>query len=1132
MKQNLWFFSSILFFHFHVAFLVSGSCRSDQQSLLLQFRSSLTSDPSKSTRLLQWNSTADCCDWAGVSCDKTGLGRVIGLNLSNETISGGIESSDALFRLQYLQNLDLSYNRFNTAIPARFSNLTGLINLNLSNAGFVGQLPFAVSTMKNLVTLDLTSNPFYTGGGLLKLENPNLATLVQNLTQLRELYLDGVNISAQGNEWGQALWSSLPNLQVLSLSNCLLSGPIDVSLANLSFLSVIRLDGNNLSAPVPDFLANFTNLTVLRLSSCELKGVFPQSIFWISSLEILELAFNSDLQGYLPDSFWNSSLRSLVISNTNFSGRLPESIGALRNLSKLDLAHCNFSGPIPSSMENLTELVYLDLSTNIFAGPIPSFGSSKKLVYMDLSYNNLSGPIPSFGSLSNLVYLDLRYNSLGGSIPSSLFEIPSLRKILLSFNQFVGQILNFSDASSSSLDTLDLSNNKLEGPIPHSIFELRELSSLSLECNNFNGTIKLDQIQQLVNLTTVDLSNNLLTVDANGTNSSSSFSPRLTSLKLASCNLGMFPDLRNQSKLLFLDLSDNRISGPVPEWIGEVGNVSLLTLNLSRNLLVSLPEPLSLPNTLAILDLHDNQLQGNIPTPPRRVTFVDYSDNKFSSYIPNDIGDYISFAIFFSLSNNRVRGRIPQSLCNGTNLQVLDLSHNSLDGSIPSCLIERSKDLRVLNLRKNKFNGRIPDYFPEKCELKTLDLSGNLLEGKVPRSLTNCTMLEILDLGSNKINDVFPCLLRNLSSLRALILRNNQFSGDLIHCPSISPSINPTWTKLQIVDIASNNFSGRLPNSVLRSWKAMMGDGNETHDRIKFDFLRVSQLYYQDSITVTSKGREMQFIKILTIFTSIDVSCNKFEGLIPDGLGKLNALYVLNLSHNALTGDIPRSLGDGLQLESLDLSSNNLTGEIPQQLAGLNFLSFLNLSNNKLFGIIPTSTQLQSFSEDSFEGNNGLCGPPLQTKCSDTPPARKTEFQRNTENEFDWRFIVPGLGFGAGAALAVAPLLFWKKANECCDDRIDKILMVLLPMLGFVYYPKGDWRIEPDETFELVEDTSSYDDDDEESEDDDIRGRYCVFCTKLDITRKRAIHDLKCICHHSPPFSSSSSSSLSSSASS
>ncbi|KAK1562555.1 hypothetical protein Q3G72_013971 [Acer saccharum] len=237
----------------HVVLVAGQYCQSDQQSLLLKLKSSLNFNVSQSVHLVKWKQNTDCCKWSGVDCD--GGGRVIGLNLSNESISGGIENSTGLFSLQYLQRLNLAFNQFNASqIPSRLANLTNLTYLNLSNAGFAGQIPIEISNLARLDSLDLSTLSLL-GSGLLKLENPNLKVLVQNLTVLRELYLDGVNISANGNEWCQALSSSLLNLQVLSLSSCFLSGPIHSSLADLHSLSVIRLDLNFLSSPVPDFMS-------------------------------------------------------------------------------------------------------------------------------------------------------------------------------------------------------------------------------------------------------------------------------------------------------------------------------------------------------------------------------------------------------------------------------------------------------------------------------------------------------------------------------------------------------------------------------------------------------------------------------------------------------------------------------------------------------------------------------------------------------------------------------------------------------------------------------------------------------------------------------------------------------------
>ncbi|CAA2938504.1 verticillium wilt disease resistance [Olea europaea subsp. europaea] len=419
--------------------LASGQCLDDQRALLIQLKNTVTFNRTISIKLVTWNQSEDCCIWKGIACDRSG--HVTGLELDNESISGGIENSNSLFGFQYLQRLNLAFNRFNNIqIPSVIYNHVNLTYLNLSNAGFVGQIPIGVSNMTRLVTMDLSTQ--FPGIQQLKLENPNLTTLVQNLKELQGLYLDGVNISAPGNDWCQALSSSLPNLSKLSLSRCHLSGPIDSSFSQLHLLSVLRLDNNDLSTTIPEFFANFTRLTSLSLSSCSLQGFFPDKIFQVPTLQNLDLSNNELLNGNLPQFPQRGSFRRIILSYTNFSGPMPDSIGKLVMLSSIDLSHCNFSGQLPSTMTYLTELIYLDLSFNNLTGFVPLFNMSQKLTYIDLSHNGLNGSLSSrhFEGLNDLVYMNLGYNSLSGNIPSVLFVLPSLQKLRLSNNQFGGQV--------------------------------------------------------------------------------------------------------------------------------------------------------------------------------------------------------------------------------------------------------------------------------------------------------------------------------------------------------------------------------------------------------------------------------------------------------------------------------------------------------------------------------------------------------------------------------------------------------------------------------------------------------------------------------------------------------------------
>jgi Leucine-rich repeat (LRR) protein len=1032
---------------------VCGQCLDNQQSLLLQLKDSLVFDRASSTKLVHWNQSVDCCSWEGVTCNE---GRVMGLDLTNEAISGGLDNSSSLFSLQYLQNLSLASNSFSTQIPSQFDKLTNLTYLNLSNACFKGQIPIAISHLTRLVTLDLSTRfeDYYVFDSL-KVENPNLNMLVQNLSELTELYLDHVNISTQGSEWGTALSSSLPKLRVLSLSNCDLSGPIDSSLTNLQSLSIIRLDKNNFDGPVPESFADFKNLRSLILSDSRLNGTFPEKIFHIPTLQTLDLSINYDLQGSLPEFPSNGSIRMLQLQLTNFSGTLPHSIGNLKMLSVIDLTSCNFSGSIPKSLASLPQLLYLGMSDNNFVGSIPSFSMNKKVTTIYLHGNNLTGQITStqWEELLDLEVLDLSNNSLEGPIPVSLFLHPSLWLLTLSNNRFSSLLIEFQTVSSCLLSDLNLSHNNLGGPIPMSVFEFPSLESLSLSWNNFSGSLQLNVIQNLINLSSLDLSHN--------------------NLGLASSNLKTFPQfLINQSTLLNLDLSYNQIHGEIPNWIWNLPYLD--SLDLSYNYLETLDLPLLNMSSVQSLNLRSNQLQGQLSVFPKYAQYLDFSKNNFNCVIPASIGDSLYEAYFFSLSSNKVYGSIPRSICNATYLHVLDLSDNFLSGTIPQCLFNMStsqmmsvqgrmrlnRGLGVLNLGRNNLIGAISNTFPTDCSLQTLSLNGNQLEGKLPKSLANCTSLEVLNLGNNHIEDAFPCSLKDISMLHILILRSNKFYG-----PIDCRGCNASWPELQIVDLAANNFTGKLPIKHFSDWKAMTYDKNAAESQLnhlQFGDLFVSpyirdapttDISYQNVISVTMKGLEAELERILSRFNSLDFSCNNFDGPIPEEVGELKLLYILNLSHNAFTGQIPQSLGKLTNLESLDLSSNKLTGEIPFQLAeGLTFLSTLNLSFNQLVGKIPEIKQFGTFLETSYKGNIGLCGFPLKEKCTReepelSPPTSEETHSNSRINAIDWNFLSAELGFVFGFGIIIGPLMFWKRWRICYYKHVDDIFFKMFPQL-------------------------------------------------------------------------------------
>ena len=148
---------------------------------------------------------------------------------------------------------------------------------------------------------------------------------------------------------------------------------------------------------------------------------------------------------------------------------------------------------------------------------------------------------------------------------------------------------------------------------------------------------------------------------------------------------------------------------------------------------------------------------------------------------------------------------------------------------------------------------------------------------------------------------------------------------------------------------------------------------------------------------------------------------------MPKIIGTLKSLHGLNFSHNNLIGYIPSSFGNLSKLEWLDLSFNKLTGEIPIQLVDLPWLEVLNLSHNQLTGPIPLGKQFNTFTNDSYTENLGLCGFPLSRRCNShmaKKPPPLTLQQKDNLDGFSWQAISMGYGCGVIFGMLMGYLMF------------------------------------------------------------------------------------------------------------
>uniref|UniRef100_M0ZNP6 Hcr2-5D n=1 Tax=Solanum tuberosum TaxID=4113 RepID=M0ZNP6_SOLTU len=812
--------------------------------------------------------------------------------------------------------------------------------------------------------------------------------------------------------------TKLGHLQRLNLAfNYLDDFPLGNSISEFTSLTHLNLSdsGYMKGKMIPQGLSNLSKLISLDFSRNYIqvgRTTFTSLVHNLANLEVL-LFHKVDAPFELPKSF-PSSLRKLSLEGTNMFGKITDSqlfhlpnlqvlrlgwnpslTGTLPNFNwsfsksilELDFSNTGIFGKVPDSIGNLHSLCYLDLSYNHLSGSIPeSIGNLTAITELTLSRNSFTGNVLStIAKLNKLVYLELYSNYFQGLIPESIGNFTAIKELSLSDNNFTGNVPS-TIGKLNKLNYLYLNSNNFEGSIPDIFANFSELSFLDFHGNNFTGPFPCS-IATLTHLQRLELQINSLT--------------------------GPLPsNITGLQNLDILDLSFNYFTGTTPSWLFHLP--SLTSLSVQANQLTGLPNELKRTSSkYSRIDLSHNKLHGEIPDWMLSMSMrsLDLSHN-FLTGFEKQVWRAENLS-YLNLENNFLQGPLHQSICDLINLGILILAQNNLSGSIPGCLGNSSRFIFILDLRMNNFHGEIPTFLHRGLEY--LGLYSNQLRGQVPRSLVNCTRLEALDLGNNMINDTFPIYLQKLQNLQVLILKSNLFHGPIGDLESEFP-----FPKLRIFDLSFNGFTGTLPSNLFKSFKGMMDEEKTASTSTRTDYLY--------NISLVIKGNEYD-MRITSIMTSVDLSSNRFEGDIPNSIGNLSSLVLLNLSHNSFRCRIPAEFAKLQALEALDLSWNRLIGEIPGQLSSLTFLEVLNLSYNHLAGRIPIGKQFNTFPDDSYCGNLDLCGFPLSKKCGNNNMRDESTLEQDDDDSFfmsgfTWEAVVIGYGCGMIFGLLMGGLMF------------------------------------------------------------------------------------------------------------
>ena len=583
----------------------------------------------------------------------------------------------------------------------------------------------------------------------------------------------------------------------LDLVNNGLTGTIPSELGSLTNLRSLNLGANGLTGSIPAELGSLANLESLELSNNELTGSIPEELGLLGNLRSLDLSDN-ELMGPIPEELGLlANLESLALSNNGLTGSIPAELGSLANLRTLELGTNFLTGSIPGGLGSLANLDRLLISYNDVEGPVPSsfldldldqfrFNSNDRLCVPGTSaFVRWSKEISNFrgGAFCNdadRAILEVLHEVTGGS---SWTDSAGWRGV-----DAVGDWYGVTVDSLGRVTSLNLSDNGLDGRLPGNLALLSRLTELRIDGNALSGRLPLS-------LSSLRLLREFRYVDTNlCVPTGESFSAWLDTIPLREgTGVECAPPSERDIVMALYDATygpnwtnnENWLTDrPLGEWFGiEVDDQGrVIRLNLSRNRLKGpIPKEFGSLTNLQGLLLHENGLTGPIPKELGSLTNLEsllLLNNDLTGPIPPELGSLTNLRSLW-LPQNNLTGPIPKELGSLTNLEGLLLEVNDLTGPIPPDL-GLLTNLDTLWLGSNNLTGPIPGELGALANLRTLGLSYNNLTGPIPGELGSLTNLEGLFLSDNDLTGPIPESLAGLESLQVMILsRNARMSGAL-----------------------------------------------------------------------------------------------------------------------------------------------------------------------------------------------------------------------------------------------------------------------------------------------------------------------------------------------------------------
>lgn len=321
-------------------------------------------------------------------------------------------------------------------------------------------------------------------------------------------------------------------------------------------------------------------------------------------------------------------------------------------------------------------------------------------------------------------------------------------------------------------------------------------------------------------------------------------------------------------------------------------------------------------------------ISGTIPQSIGELAFLenlDMSSNSLRGSLPSSLFNLLKFEAIDISGNPDIGGTLPANIGNATSLRKIVCFDNSLTGPIPSSISEL-ESLELVLIAYNLLTGSIPT-FEKSSALTTVLLTDLRLTGSIPQSIGNLPRIQLFAAGNNQLTGKVPSFAGNTGTLSELWLYGNLLTGIGDFFQMAPPNA------LTLVQCHQNRFTDFFPSRIgeFTSLRVLDLSDNQLKGTLPSE-VGLIPIQEHDSISF-DEG-------------SFDVGRNRLTGTIPTELGLLTTADRIDVGDNQLRGTIPRELGNCTNLSELVLFFNLLEGTVPTEIAALPFLETFKVAGN------------------------------------------------------------------------------------------------------------------------------------------------------------------------------------------